>query len=37
MAELFNVGQCKCLHTGTGNTGMNYEMEGNLLRKNTYG
>ena len=23
---LFNVGKCKCLHTGPGNTGMNYEM-----------
>ena len=23
---LFNLGKCKCLHTGPGNTGMNYEM-----------
>ncbi len=23
---LFNFGKCKCLHTGPGNTGMNYEM-----------
>ena len=22
---LFNFGKCKCLHTGPGNTGMNYE------------
>ena len=25
---LFNVGKCKCLHTGPGNTVMNYEMGG---------
>ena len=25
---LFNFGKCKCLHTGPGNTGMNYEMGG---------
>ena len=25
---LFNVGKCKCLHTGPGNTGMNYGMGG---------
>ena len=24
---LFNFGKCKCLHTGSENTGMNYEME----------
>ena len=30
---LFNVGKCKCLHTGPGNTGMNYEMGGNILSK----
>ena len=24
----FNFGKCKCLHTGTGNTGMNYQMGG---------
>ena len=23
---LFNFWKCKCLHTGPGNTGMNYEM-----------
>ena len=23
---LFNFGKCKCLHTGSGNTGMNYGM-----------
>ena len=27
---LFNVGKCKCLHTGPGNTGMNYEMGGTI-------
>ena len=40
---LFNFGKYKCLHTGTGNTGMNYEMggtiksnrEGNRLRGNS--
>ena len=30
---LFNFGQCKCLHTGPGNTGMNYEMGGTILSK----
>ena len=25
---LFNFGKCKCLHTGSGNTGINYEMGG---------
>ena len=31
---LFNVGKCKCLHTGpAGNTGMNYEMGGTILSK----
>ena len=30
---LFNVGTCKCLHTGPGNTGMNYEMGGTILSK----
>ena len=30
---LFNFGKCKCLHTGTGNTGMNYEMGGTILSK----
>ena len=27
---LFNLGKCKCLHTGPGNTGMNYEMGGTI-------
>ena len=27
---LFNFGKCKCLHTGPGNTGMNYEMGGTI-------
>ena len=30
---LFNVGKCKCLHTGPGNTVMNYEMEGTIRSK----
>ena len=30
---LFNVGKCKCLHTGPGNTGMNCEMGGTILSK----
>ena len=30
---LFNYGKCKCLHTGPGNTGMNYEMGGTILSK----
>ena len=30
---LFNCGKCKCLHTGPGNTGMNYEMGGTILSK----
>ena len=30
---LFNFGKWKCLHTGPGNTGMNYEMEGSILSK----
>ena len=31
---LFNfTGKCKCLHTGPGNTGMNYEMGGTILSK----
>ena len=28
---LFNVGKCKCLHTGPGNTVMNYAMGGTIL------
>ena len=27
------LGKCKCLHTGPGNTGMNYEMGGTILSK----
>ena len=30
---LFNFWKCKCLHTGSGNTGMNYEMGGTILSK----
>ena len=30
---LFNFGKCKCLHTGSGDTGMNYEMGGTILSK----
>ena len=30
---LFNFGKCECLHTGPGNTGMNYEMGGTCLSK----
>ena len=30
---LFNFGKCKCLHTGPGNAGMNYEMGGSILSK----
>ena len=30
---LFNVGKCKCLHTGPGNTGVNYEIGGTVLSK----
>ena len=30
---LFNFGKCKCLHTGPGNTGMNYLMGGTILCK----
>ena len=30
---LFNFGKCKYLHTGSGNTGMNYEMGGTILSK----
>ena len=30
---LFNIGKVKCLHTGPGNTGMNYEMGGTILSK----
>ena len=30
---LFDFGKCKCLHTGPGNTGMNYGMGGNIVSK----
>ena len=30
---LFNFGKCKCLHTGPGNTGVNYAMGGTILSK----
>ena len=30
---LFNFGKCKCIHTGPGHTGMNYEMGGTILIK----
>ena len=30
---LFNVGKCKCLHIGPGNTDMNYEIRGTILSK----
>ena len=30
---LFNFGKCKCLHTGPGNTGMNYDMGGTIVSK----
>ena len=30
---LFNFGKCKYLHTGPGNTGVNYEMGGTILSK----
>ena len=30
---VFNFGKCKCLHTGPGNTGMNYDMGGTILSK----
>ena len=30
---LFNFGKCKCLHTGPGNTGRNYDMGGPILSK----
>ena len=30
---LFNFGKCRCLHTGPGNSGMNYEMGGTILSK----
>ena len=29
----FNFGKCKCLHTGSGNTGVNYDMGGTIISK----
>ena len=29
---LFNFGKCKCIHTGPGNTSMNYEMGGKAVK-----
>ena len=34
---LFNFGKCKCLHTGPGNTGMNYDMGGTITSKTVKG
>ena len=31
--QMLNFGKCKCLHTGSGNTGVNYEMGGTILSK----
>ena len=33
MQMLFNFVKCKCLHTGFGNTDMNYEMGGTIISK----
>ena len=33
MADVIQFGKCKCLHTGSRNTGMNYEMGGTILSK----
>ena len=33
VSHVFNFGKCKCLHAGSGNTGMNYEMGGTILSK----
>ena len=33
MADAFNFGKFKCLYTGSGNTGMKYEMGGTILSK----
>ena len=30
---LFNFGICKCLHSGPGNTGMNYDIGATILSK----
>ena len=34
---LIKLGKCKCLHTGPGNTGMNYEMGRTVLSKTVKG
>ena len=34
---LFNFGKRKCLHTGPGNTGINYEIGGTILSKTVKG
>ena len=33
MADVIQFWEMKCLHTGPGNTGMNYEMGGTILSK----
>ena len=33
MADVIQFWECKCLHTGPGNTGMNYEMGGTIPSK----
>ena len=33
MADVITFWKCKCLHTGSGNTSMNYEMGGTILSK----
>ena len=30
---LFNFRKCKCIHTGSGNTGVNCEMGGTIISK----
>ena len=30
---LFNFGKCKCIHTGHGDAGVNYEMGGTIVCK----
>ena len=30
---LFNFGKCKCIQTGPGNAGMNYDLGGTILSK----
>ena len=34
---LLHFGKCKCLHTASGNTGVNYEMGGTILSKTVKG